>query len=165
MLTPDEWVALLGAVAVLLGALAAAIVSIVKAGAEAAKTRAEVAAMRAELETGRRADAERRALNDKILAETHHQVTPNNGGSIIDATGRLEVAVEALHKGLERVESTHRNTAADVRGMRRDIGRIYDDNREHARDADTEHRRLQERIDAVADRLPPLPAPPPHNVD
>ena len=85
MLTPDEWVALLGAVAVLLGALAAAIVSIVKAGAEAAKTRAEVAAMRAELE--------------------------------------------------------------------------------HARDADAELRRLQERIDAVADRLPPLPAPPPHNVD
>ena len=153
-----EWVALVGAIS-------AAVVGLIKATAEASKTRAEVAAMRAELETGRRADAERRAANDKMLAETHHQVTPNNGGSIIDATGRLEVAVETLQKGLERVESTHRDTAADVRGMRRDIGRIHDDNREHARDADAEHRRLQERIDAVADRLPPLPAPPPRNVD
>ena len=162
MLTPDEWVALLGAVAVLLGALAAAIVSIVKAGAEAAKTRAEVAAMRAELETGRRADAERRAANDKMLAETHYQVTPNNGGSIIDATGRLEAAVEVLQIGLERVEHAHRDTAADVRGIRRDIGRIHDDTRAHEHAASREHERINARIDDVLTRRTPGA---PHNID
>ena len=165
MLTPDEWVALLGAVAVMVGALAAAIVSVVKAGAEAARTRAEVARMRADMEQARVLDAQRREKNDRMLAETHHQVTPNNGGSILDATARLEGAVAVLKTGLERVESHQRDAAADVRGIRRDIGRVSDDHREHARNADAEHRRLNDRIDGIVERMPNPPHPAPHNVD
>lgn len=157
MLTPAEWVALIGAIA-------GAFVAVVKAASDAAKTRAEVAAMRADMEAARVLDAERRNTNDRMLRETHHQVTPNHGGSIIDATGRLEVAVEALTTGLDRLEAHQRDTAADVRGIRRDIGRINDDHREHERAAEAEHRRLHGRIARLYDRLP-APEQPPHNVD
>ena len=161
-MTPEQWVAIIGAVTAFVAALAAAFAAVVKASAESARTRAELAAMRDDLERARVLDAERRQKNDRMLAETHHQVTPNNGGSIIDATGRLEAAVEVLQIGLERVEHAHRDTAADVRGIRRDIGRVYDDARAHEQAAAREHERINARIDDVLTRRPDAA---PHNVD
>ena len=161
-MTPEQWVAIIGAVTAFVAALAAAFAAVVKASAESARTRAELAAMRDDMERARVFDAERRQRNDQMLAETHHQVTPNNGGSIIDATGRLEAAVEVLQIGLERVEHAHRDTAADVRGIRRDIGRIHDDARAHEHAAAREHERINARIDDVLTRWSDAA---PHNVD
>lgn len=155
-MTPAEWSLIIGAISAAVGGVAAAIVAIVKASADAAKVRAEVEAMRADMARARTLDAQRRTENDQLLRETHHQVTPNNGGSIIDATGRLESTMATLTAGLERVENAHRDTAADVRGIRRDIGRINDDNREHSRHADREHERIHERIDGLIARVTPF---------
>ncbi|MDO5678670.1 MAG: hypothetical protein Q4G35_14330 [Propionibacteriaceae bacterium] len=156
MLTPDEWVALIGAITLLIGAVAAAIVSLVRAGAEAAKTRAEVAAMRKDIEMSRAEDAPRRESNDRLIRETHHQVIPNSGGSIIDATNRLEKAVDAIreaqsltHTRLEQVEQAQQDAAKDVRGMRRDVGRLADADHALTARADREHERLHQRITGV----------------
>ena len=116
-----EWVALVGAVA-------AAVVGLIKATAEASKTRAEVAAMRAELAKGQKAARD----TAQLVAESHHQLTPNGGGSIKDATTRLE-------SGLAEVRG-------DVRGIRRDVGRLADADAHIAERKEREHDAIHRRL-------------------
>ncbi|HRL50726.1 MAG TPA: hypothetical protein PLA49_15300 [Propioniciclava sp.] len=127
MLSITEWVALIGG-------LSAAVVALVKVASDAAKTRAEIALIRADL-----------TRNDHLIAETHHQVTPNNGGSLLDSSKRNEAALTAL--------------AADVRGMRRDIGRLADADQQlieaDQRDRDAAehaHALINQRLDRLEDR-------------
>ena len=108
MLSITEWVALIGG-------LSAAVVALVKVASDAAKTRAEIALIRADL-----------TRNDQLIAETHHQVTPNNGGSLLDSSKRNEDALAALTASVGRLDDSLRHTAADVRGLRRDVGRLAD---------------------------------------
>ena len=116
-----EWVALVGAVA-------AAVVGLIKATAEASKTRAEVAAMRAELAKGQKAARD----TAQLVTESHHQLTPNGGGSIKDATTRLE-------SGLAEVRG-------DVRGIRRDVGRLADADAHIAERKEREHDAIHRRL-------------------
>ena len=148
-LTPAEWVALIGAVA-------AAFAIVVKAASDAERTRAEVAAMRADLNRDRQQDAERRNANDQLLRETHHQVTPNGGGSIKDSTTRLEAAVGELRgmqadqlQRLDRLEESQRVASSDVRGIRRDIGRLADSDIERSARAENEHGRIWDRLNDI----------------
>ena len=151
-----EWVALVGAIS-------AAVIGLIKATAEASKTRAEVVAMRAELAKGQEA-AQNTA---QLVAESHHQLTPNGGGSIKDATTRLEAAVAELRDGQSRMAaSTDRLEAAqdaaskDIRGLRRDVGRLADSDFQLTVRADKVHERIHQRIDDIAVRLPdPLADP------
>ncbi len=119
-----EWVALVGAVA-------AAVVALIKATAEASKTRAEVAAMRAELAKGQKAARD----TAQLVAESHHQLTPNGGGSIKDATTRLEA-------GLAEVRG-------DVRGIRRDVGRLADADAHIAERKELEHDAIHRRLERL----------------
>lgn len=148
----QEWATILAAISAAIGAIVAAVVSLVRAGAEAAKTRAEVAAMRAELAK----DRENASVTAALVVESHHQLTPNNGGSVMDATSRLEATMaelqrgqDDLRQGLARVEDAHSATAADVRGMRRDLGRLADADQHLSKRGDQEHDRLHGRIDDV----------------
>lgn len=122
-----EWVALIGAVS-------AAVIGLIKATAEASKTRAEVAAMRAELAKGQRAARG----TAQLIAESHHQLTPNGGGSIKDATTRLEA-------GLAEVR-------ADIRGIRRDVGRLADADAHIAERKEREHDEINRRLERLARR-------------
>lgn len=123
-----EWIALVGAVA-------AAVVGLIKATAEASKTRAEVAAMRAELARGQEA-AQNTA---QLVAESHHQLTPNGGGSIKDAATRLEA-------GLAEVRG-------DIRGIRRDVGRLADADAHIAERKEREHDAIHRRLERLEHAL------------
>lgn len=144
-LTAPEWAALISAVGVAGAAL-------IKALAESAKTRAEVAGLRADLARDRKA-AEASA---RMIAETHHQVTPNNGGSLMDSSTRSEAALGALSASVETLDENLRNTAADVRGLRRDVGRLADadqalaasDERDRAA-ANAAHTLIFQRLDHI----------------
>lgn len=160
MLTPDEWVALIGAFTLLIGGVSAAIVSVVRAGAE-------VAAMRADLAAAAEKNKERADNQDRLLKEAHHELTPNSGGSLKDATTRLEAAVAELRAGQsrmaasnDRLEAAQNATAKDIRGLRRDVGRLADSDFQLTIRADKEHERIHQRIDDIAIRLPdPLADP------
>ncbi len=123
-MTPTEWVALIGAVA-------AAFAIIVKAASDAERTRAEVAAMRAELTKGQKAARD----TAQLVAESHHQLTPNGGGSIKDAATRLEA-------GLAEVRG-------DVRGIRRDVGRLSDADAHIAKREELEHDAICRRLERL----------------
>ncbi len=123
-MTPTEWVALIGAVA-------AAFAIIVKAASDAERTRAEVAAMRAELTKGQKAARD----TAQLVAESHHQLTPNGGGSIKDAATRLEA-------GLAEVRG-------DVRGIRRDVGRLADADAHLAERKELEHDAIHRRLERL----------------
>lgn len=152
MLSLPEWVTLVGMIT-------GAIVALVKASSDAAKTRAEIAQIRAGL-----------TRNDHLIAETHHQVTPNNGGSLLDSSVRNEAALESLAAAVEKNEATLerlggsladtvtdlRTTAADLRGLRRDVGRLADADQQlieaDQRDreaADHAHTFIHQRIDRL----------------
>ena len=119
MLSVAEWVALLGAIT-------AALTAVIKSVSEVAKTRAEVAGMRADIESARLADATQYDERDRLLRETHHELTPNGGGSLKDSTTRLESAVVQLHAGQGELGRRMEAQAADLRGIRRDVGRQAD---------------------------------------
>ena len=123
-----EWVALIGAVS-------AAVVGLIKATAEASRTRAEVAAMRAELARGQKAARD----TAQLIAESHHQLTPNGGGSIKDATTRLE-------SGLAEVRG-------DIRGIRRDVGRLADADAHIAERKEREHDAIHRRLERLEHAL------------
>lgn len=166
-LSIEQLVLVAGALSALISGLTASWVSVVRANAESAKTRAEVAAMRDEMAKDRKI-AERSA---QMILETHHQTHPNNGSSIADSTARTEVAVGELKviverqgqrldeqaEQLDRLDKNVRDTAADIRGSRRDIGRLADANVTlHATDlrdresAEQAHAFIHQRIDDLA---------------
>ena len=122
-----EWVALVGAIS-------AAVVGLIKATAEASKTRAEVAAMRAELAKGQKAARD----TAQLVAESHHQLTPNGGGSIKDATTRLEAGLAELR--------------SDIRGIRRDVGRLTDADAHIAERKEREHDAIHRRLERLERR-------------
>jgi hypothetical protein len=83
----------------------------------------------------------------KRTGAVEHQVTNNSGSTMKDATDRTEVKVDALLDKFEHLERAHRKNAsdivqlredqqqtradlsgqaADIRGIRKDIGRVLD---------------------------------------
>ncbi|MFT3877127.1 MAG: hypothetical protein QM708_12000 [Propioniciclava sp.] len=158
MLTPELIIAAATALTALTGALGA----LVKQAAESAKIRAESEKTRAEIEAVR-ADLQQSAL---IITATHHQVVPNGGGSLMDSSARTEVKLDEVLAALAdqrdhlgRLDESARNTAADVRGLRRDVGRLADADQQlaaadhAAREAAAKaHDALNRRIDEIAAR-------------
>ncbi len=141
-LPPDQW----GLYAAAIATLAGAIVALLKGSAEAAKTRAEVASMRADM-----------ARSAQRTTEILHQVTPNDGGSLMDSSTRAEEALTTLTADIRRLDGNMRDIAADIRGARRDIGRLADADQLLAatdlRDreaADHVHALIHQRIDDLA---------------
>lgn len=151
-----EWVAVIGTIT-------AAVVSLIKVWYEADKGRAEAARVRAEV-AGMREDLTRDREGAKrtaaLVAETHHQVTPNGGGSLMDASTRTELVLTDVLDGLatllarvDRLDEATRGQSADVRGMRRDIGRLADSDQHILARKERDHDHINARIDELAERL------------
>lgn len=116
-MTPSEVVAVISAIGVALGGLVTAVSVLAgikwgreKAKAEALLTREQVGKARAEREQAE-TSATLEAIAGKIdnrldalessLAEVHHEVTPNHGGSIKDAVKRIEDGQAAVRAALD----------------------------------------------------------------
>lgn len=94
------------------------------------KQSAELAAMRAQLGTVQ-LTATAAAADAKAVRVT--TTTTNTGSHLLDK-------IEAIGESLERVEEQQASTASDVRGIRRDIGRLQDIDREDRERAEVAHR-------------------------
>ncbi len=135
-MTAGEWAALLGGIALLVTALGGALVGIVK-------TLGELRVMRQQ------------------IAEVHHESTPNSGASMHDAVvlkiaPRLDQVADRIEEIAARQEVLEQAAAdrrvdhdrrlngmeSDVRGIRRDVGRLADDNRTDRDRAEAVHRDL-----------------------
>lgn len=116
-MTPSEVVAVISATGVALGGLvtAVSVLAGIKWGREKAKaetllTREQVGKARAEreqAETSATLEAIAGKIDDRLgalessLAEVHHEVTPNHGGSIKDAVKRIEDGQAAVRAALD----------------------------------------------------------------
>lgn len=116
-MTPSEVVAVISAVGVALGGLvtAVSVLAGIKWGREKAKaetllTREQVGKARAEREQAENSatlEAIAGKISDRLgalessLAEVHHEVTPNHGGSIKDAVKRIEDGQAAVQAALD----------------------------------------------------------------
>lgn len=116
-MTPSEVVAVISAAGVALGGLvtAVSVLAGIKWGREKAKaetllTREQVGKARAEreqAETTATLEAIAGKIDDRLdaleasLAEVHHEVTPNHGGSIKDAVKRIEDGQAAVQAALD----------------------------------------------------------------
>lgn len=124
-MTPGELTALIAAIGGLITVVVGSWLSIRKQSAELAALRAQVGTVQLAA-TAAAADA-------KAVRVT---TTENNSGS------HLLDKIEALGEAMGRVEAQQESTAADVRGLRRDVGRLHDIDREDRERAEAAHRDL-----------------------
>lgn len=94
------------------------------------KQSADLAAMRSQLGTVQ-ITATSAAADAKAVRVT--TTTTNSGTHLLDK-------VNALGEAMERIEEQQGATASDVRGIRRDIGRLYDADREDRERAEAAHK-------------------------
>lgn len=139
-MSPGEVVALLGAIGGLITVLVGAWLSI-------RKQSAELAAMRAQLGTVQ-LTATSAAADAKAVRVT--TTTTNSGSHLLDK-------IEALGEAMVRIEEQQAATAADVRGIRRDIGRLQDIDREDRARAEAAHKDIWAAIRSWMPGGPPKP--------
>ena len=125
--TAAEWAIILGA----LGAFVGSIVASLKVLAEVSEIRARV--------------HEAEQTRDQTLAAaqaTAAQLTNNGGASVRDAIDRIEQTQATLRTEIASVRDAVGDVKADVRGVKRDVGRLA-----------TQDKRLDARIDWLRDAI------------
>lgn len=122
-MSPGEVVALITAIGGLITVVAGSWLSI-------RKQSAELAAMRAQLGTVQ-LTATAAAADAKAVRVT--TTTTNSGTHLLDK-------VNALGEAMERVEEQQAAQGSDIRGIRRDIGRLHDADREDRERAEAAHK-------------------------
>lgn len=130
-MTPGEIVALITAIGGLITVAAGSWLSI-------RKQAAELSAMRAQIGTVQITATEAAADAKAVRVTT----TENNTGS------HLLDKIDNLGEAMVRVEEHQAATAADIRGIRRDIGRLQDIDREDRERAEAAHRDIWAAIRA-----------------
>lgn len=108
-----------------------------KAKAEAAHTRAETL----QILDGLQRDA----------AHTREQVTNSHASNLRDDVDDIARVLATVAEQLRRLDASARNTAADVRGLRRDVGRLSDVDIRDREAADRAHVLIHRRIDDLTD--------------
>ncbi len=122
-MSPGELAALITAISGLIAVVAGQWLAI-------RKQSADLAAMRSQLGTVQ-LTATSAAADAKAVRVT--TTTTNSGTHLLDK-------VNALGEAMERIEEQQSATASDVRGIRRDIGRLQDIDREDRERAEAAHR-------------------------
>lgn len=86
---------------------------------------------------------------DEVLSE----LRPNHGGSALDKLNlrfdSLEAVLEVHGTAIARIEHAQDGLSSDIRGIRRDYGRLADEQVALRDMVDTEHRDLRLRIEAA----------------
>lgn len=130
-MSPGELTALITAISGLIAVVAGQWLAI-------RKQSAELKAMRSELGTVQ-LTATSAAADAKAVRVT--TTTTNSGSHLIDK-------IEALGEAMGRVEEQQAAAGADIRGIRRDIGRLQDIDREDRERAEAAHRDIWAAIRA-----------------
>ena len=136
--TAAEWAIILGA----LGAFVGSIVASLKVLAEVAEIRARV--------------HEAEQTRDQTLAAaqaTAAQLTNNGGASVRDAIDRIEQTQATLRAEVAGVRDAVGDVKSDVRGVKRDVGRLATQDITDRTDSNNAHERLDARIDWLRDTL------------
>ena len=136
--TAAEWAIILGA----LGAFVGSIVASLKVLAEVAEIRARV--------------HEAEKTRDQTLAAaqaTAAQLTNDGGASVRDAIDRIEQTQATLRAEVAGVRDAVGDVKADVRGVKRDVGRLADQDTTDRTEASKAHERIDARIDWLRDTL------------
>ena len=134
--TAAEWAIILGA----LGAFVGSIVASLKVLAEITEIRARVH------ESDRKRDE-----TLKVAQATAAQLTNNGGASVRDAIDRIEQNQATLRAEVAGVRDAIGDVKADVRGVKRDVGRLADQDTTDRTESNEAHKRLDSRIDWLRD--------------
>lgn len=136
--TAAEWAIMLGA----LGAFVGSIVASLKVLAEVSEIRSRV--------------HEAEQTRDQTLEAaqaTAAQLTNNGGASVRDAIDRIEQTQATLRAEVAGVRDAVGDVKSDVRGVKRDVGRLADQDITDRTDSNKAHERLDARIDWLRDTI------------
>ena len=133
-----EWAMILGAIGAFLG-------SIVASG----KVLAEIAEIRVKVYAAEGKRDETHAAAQAAAA----QLVNNGGTSIRDAIDRIEGNQAALRAEVARVREAVGDVKSDVCGVKRDVGRLADQDTTDRTDSNKAHERLDSRIDWLCDTI------------
>ena len=134
--TAAEWAIILGALGAFVGSIVASL-----------KVLAEVAEIRARVHEAEKARGQTLAAAQATAA----QLT-NNGG-VRDAIDRIEQTQATLRAEVAGVRDAVGDVKADVRGVKRDVGRLADQDTTDRTEASKAHERIDARIDWLRDTL------------
>lgn len=123
--SPEEWALILGAVGVLVTSLAASM-----------KVLAEISEIRARVEQSEQS----RDQTLKVATQARDELKNNGGSTVKDAVDRIEKQIDLVRE--------------DVRGMKRDVGRLAEVDAEDREVAAETHAQIHRRIDYLYEAAP-----------
>lgn len=136
--TAAEWAIILGALGAFVGSIVASL-----------KVLAEVSEIR---ERAREAEQTRDQTLEAAQA-TAAQLASNGGASVRDAIDRIEQTQATLRAEVAGVRDAVGDVKSDVRGVKRDVGRLADQDITDRTHSNKAHERLDARIDWLRDTI------------